>query len=128
LFGFARYGETKLANILFTSELAQRLAKTSITVNCLHPGVVRTGFNRNNGRPMDWLMRVGTFRARTPAQGADTLVWLATDPAPANVSGGYFTDRHLLSPSPIARDPATAARLWAVSMAQTHELVGGVFR
>jgi NAD(P)-dependent dehydrogenase (short-subunit alcohol dehydrogenase family) len=72
---FGRYGATKLANILFTSELARRLEGTGVTANCFHPGLVDTGFNRNNGLLMDDLLKPVS---RSPQKGADTLVWLAT--------------------------------------------------
>ena len=73
---FGRYGETKLANILFTSELARRLEGTGVTANCFHPGLVATGFNRNNGLLMDLGMRIlsrcraARRRAQTPLCGS----------------------------------------------------------
>src|SRR5947209_6221232 len=74
--GFPRYGQTKLANILFTTELARRLAGSGVTANAYHPGFVASGFNRNNG----FLMRIGMAItrpfARSADQGAQTLVWL----------------------------------------------------
>src|SRR5207302_2684518 len=101
--GYQRYGESKLANILFTTELARRLAGTGVTANCFHPGFVGTGFNTNNGV----LMRIGMWIAhrfaRRPEQGADTLVWLADSPDVSEVSGAYFFDRRQVRPSPAAR-------------------------
>src|SRR5205823_14121993 len=91
--GYTRYRQTKLANILFTMELARRLAGTGVTANCFHPGFVGTGFNLNNGV----LMRIGMWIAhrfaRRPEQGADTLIWLADSPDVSEVSGAYFFDR-----------------------------------
>ena len=84
---FGRYGETKLANILFTIELARRLDGTGVTANCFHPGLVATGFNRNNGLLMDLAMAIFKPVSRSPQKGADTLVWLTTSPDVANVSG-----------------------------------------
>ena len=75
--GFGRYGETKLANILFTTELARRLEGTGVTANCFHPGLVATGFNRNNGLLMDLGMTILRPVSRSPEKGAETLVWLA---------------------------------------------------
>jgi NAD(P)-dependent dehydrogenase (short-subunit alcohol dehydrogenase family) len=116
--GFSRYGETKLANILFTRELARRLAGTDVTANCFHPGFVGTGFNHNNG----WLMHAGMMAARlvarSPEKGADTLVWLANSPSVSGVSGAYFMDRREKPPSSAAQDAAAARRLWEVSDAQ----------
>src|SRR5262249_35358555 len=73
--GFGRYCETKLANILFTIELARRLDGTGVTANCFHPGLVATGFNRNNGLLMNLGMTILRPVARSPEKGAETLVW-----------------------------------------------------
>jgi NAD(P)-dependent dehydrogenase (short-subunit alcohol dehydrogenase family) len=116
--GFGRYGETKLANILFTTELARRLDGTGVTANCFHPGLVATGFNHNNGLMMDLAMMILRPVSRSPQKGAETLVWLATSPDIANVSGGYFFDREQRPPSPAAQDAETAGRLWKISERQ----------
>jgi NAD(P)-dependent dehydrogenase (short-subunit alcohol dehydrogenase family) len=116
--GIARYGETKLANILFTTELARRLDGTGVTANCFHPGLVATGFNRNNGLLMDLAMTVLRPASRSPQKGAETLVWLATSPDVANVSGGYFFDHEQRLPSPEAQDAEAARRLWQISERQ----------
>ncbi len=115
---FGRYCETKLANILFTTELARRLDGTGVTANCFHPGLVATGFNRNNGLLMNFAMTILRPVARSPKEGAETLVWLATSPDVANVSGIYFFDQEQRSPSPEAQDTETAERLWEISERQ----------
>jgi len=115
---FGRYGETKLANILFTSELARRLKGSGVTANCFHPGLVATGFNRNNGLLMNLGMTILKPVARSPQKGAETLVWLATSPDVANVSGGYFFDQQQKTPSPEAEDTESAGRLWEISQRQ----------
>jgi NAD(P)-dependent dehydrogenase (short-subunit alcohol dehydrogenase family) len=115
---FGRYGETKLANILFTAELARRLEGMGVTANCYHPGLVATGFNRGNGLLTDIGMTALDLMARTPAVGADTLVWLATSPDLANVSGKYFFDRQQRQPSREAQDVQAAQRLWELSERQ----------
>ena len=115
---FGRYGETKLANILFTLELARRLEGTGVTANCFHPGLVATGFNRNNGLLMNLGMTILRPVARSPEKGAETLVWLATSPDVANVSGAYFFDQEQRPPSPAAQDTETAGRLWEISERQ----------
>jgi NAD(P)-dependent dehydrogenase (short-subunit alcohol dehydrogenase family) len=115
---FGRYGETKLANILFTFELARRLEGTGVTANCFHPGLVATGFNRNNGWLMDLGMTILEPVSRSPQKGAETLVWLATSPDVANVSGAYFFDRQQRLPSPKAQDTEIARRLWEISERQ----------
>ncbi len=116
--GFERYGQTKLANILFTRELARRLEGTGVTATCFHPGLVATGFNRNNGLLMDLGMTILRPVSRSPEKGAETLVWLATSPEAANASGGYFFDREQRAPSAEAQDMDTARRLWEASEAQ----------
>jgi len=101
--GFRRYGQSKLANILFTTELARRLAGTGVTANCFHPGFVATSFNHNNGALISAAMIVAQAFARSPKKGAETLVWLAASPEAADVTGGYFVDRRLHAPSDAAR-------------------------
>ena len=115
---FGRYGETKLANILFTSEMARRLEGTGVTANCFYPGLVATGFNRNNGPLMDLAMTILGPVSRSPQKGADTLVWLATSPDIADVNGAYFSDRQQRPPSPKARDREIARRLREISERQ----------
>jgi NAD(P)-dependent dehydrogenase (short-subunit alcohol dehydrogenase family) len=113
--GWGRYGETKLANILFTRELARRLAGTGVTANCFHPGFVGSGFNHNNGWLMRAAMLVSRVVARTPEKGAETLVWLADSASVSGVSGKYFMDRREKRPSAAAQDDAAARRLWEMS-------------
>jgi NAD(P)-dependent dehydrogenase (short-subunit alcohol dehydrogenase family) len=116
--GFERYGQTKLANILFTRELARRLEGTGVTASCFHPGLVATGFNRNNGLLMDLGMTILRPVSRSPEKGAETLVWLATLPEAATVNGGYYFDKEHVLPSVEAQNMDTARRLWEVSEAQ----------
>ena len=116
--GFRRYGETKLANILFTTELARRLADTAVTANCFHPGLIASGFNRNNGALARVAMTVARPFMRGPADGARTLVWLVDSPEVSDISGGYFADERLASPSPQASDAAAARALWELSREQ----------
>jgi NAD(P)-dependent dehydrogenase (short-subunit alcohol dehydrogenase family) len=117
--GNRRYGESKLANILFTRELARRLAGTGVTANCFHPGFVDTGFGANNAG----LLRVGVWIAhrfaRSPEQGAETLVWLADSPEVSGISGAYFVDKRQVEPGQAARDDQAAARLWQASEEMT---------
>jgi NAD(P)-dependent dehydrogenase (short-subunit alcohol dehydrogenase family) len=119
--GFARYGETKLANILFTAELARRLEGSGVTANCYHPGLVATGFGRNNGRLMNVAVAAIKPFARTPEKGAETLVWLADSPDVSGENGGYFVDKRRTLPSPQARDMEVARRLWDLSRRQTSD-------
>jgi NAD(P)-dependent dehydrogenase (short-subunit alcohol dehydrogenase family) len=109
------YSNSKLANILFTRELARRLDGTAVTANCAHPGVVRTAFGRD-AKP---LMRVAIALGRpfflSPERGADTIVYLASSPEVATQTGGYYVKRQRRDPSAAARDDTAATKLWEVS-------------
>jgi NAD(P)-dependent dehydrogenase (short-subunit alcohol dehydrogenase family) len=109
------YGRSKGANILFTRELARRLAGTGVTANCLHPGFVGSNFATNNGWFAQVVMRVIRPVARTPEKGAETAVHLCASPDVATVSGQYFFDCQPRWPKQYAQDDATARRLWDVS-------------
>jgi NAD(P)-dependent dehydrogenase (short-subunit alcohol dehydrogenase family) len=117
----ARYGETKLANILFTAELARRLEGSGVTANCFHPGLVATGFGRNNGKLMSLAVAAIKPFARTPEKGAETLVWLADSPEVSGENGGYFVDKRRTRPSAEAQDMDVARRLWDLSRRQTSD-------
>jgi NAD(P)-dependent dehydrogenase (short-subunit alcohol dehydrogenase family) len=111
------YGHSKLANGLFSLELAKRLADTRATSNSLHPGVVATNIMRNmNFRPpAGGGGGGGGFSFESPAQGAATSCYLASHPSLASVTGLYFVDCNPVEPSPLQKDSALAARLWQVS-------------
>ena len=114
------YGQSKLANLLFSFELARRLEGTGVSVNCLHPGGVRTRLGENNApRVHRWLMWLGTPFLRSPEQGAATAVYLASSPDVGDESGGYFSSCKRVSTSKESRDPEIARRLWAVSEQMT---------
>jgi retinol dehydrogenase 12 len=117
--GFKQYAYTKLANILFTTELARRLEGTGVTANALHPGMVATEFGRGNGT-YGWLMQryIGA-RGITSEQGARTIIHLATSPEVENVSGRYFAECRPRAPSNAAQDREDAARLWQLSFEMT---------
>jgi NAD(P)-dependent dehydrogenase (short-subunit alcohol dehydrogenase family) len=114
------YGQSKLANILFTSELARRLEGTGVTVNCLHPGAVGTGLGKNNGAIARAIIGVLRPFFRTPEKGAETTIYLATSPEVEGVSGKYFSNRREARPSAAATNAADAARLWEISEQLTH--------
>ena len=122
--GFSRYGETKLANIVFTAELARRLEGTGVTANAFHPGFVATGFNRNNGVLMRLGMAITRPFARSPRKGAESLVWLADAEEASQLNGAYVFDGRPVAPSPAAQDVEAARRLWRVSEEQTAKLAG----
>lgn len=118
--GFGAYCSSKLANVLFSNELARRLRGTGVTVNSLHPGVVSTGFARNNGWFFNALVSVGSLFMLTAEQGAQTSIYLASSPEVEGVSGKYFDKSKAVVPSADALNEADAKRLWEVS----EKLVG----
>jgi len=110
------YGQSKLANILFTKELARRLGVGARTANTLHPGVIATNLNRSLPLVARVAMHVAApLVLKTPAQGAATQCYLATSAAVAGATGAYYADCNPAEPAPIASDPELAARLWDVS-------------
>jgi NAD(P)-dependent dehydrogenase (short-subunit alcohol dehydrogenase family) len=113
--GFKVYGRSKLCNILYTRELARRWAGTGLTVNCLHPGFVATRFADQSGGLFSYIVRMAKMFAISPEKGADTIVYLASSPAVAHVSGGYFYKCRPATPSKEAQDDAAAKRLWLES-------------
>lgn len=113
------YGRSKLANILFTRELARRLAGSGVTVNALHPGAVGTGFGTNNGTLARALMWLGRPFLRTPEQGARTSVHLCLSPDVDGMTGRYYANEREATPNRSACDDAAAARLWEISAGLT---------
>ena len=113
------YSRSKLGNVLFTYALASRLAGSGITVNCLHPGVVATGF----GRGMPGLFGLGIRLARpffiSAEKGAKTTVFLASSAEVAGVSGGYYAECRAVRSSPLSHDEDARERLWRLSLEQT---------
>ena len=94
---FKVYGMTKLANILFTYELAERLEGTGVVANCLHPGGVNTNFANGNRTFGTLLFRAFKPFMRTPERGADTVVYLASSPEAGSMTGRYLIDRKVVS-------------------------------
>lgn len=117
--GIKAYCQSKLANILFTNELANRLTGSAVTVNAVHPGAVRSEFGSGAG----WIG--ATFKAfgifmRSSEKGAETTLWLATSPEVNSLTGRYFSDKKQIAPQAIAHDAAALERLWELSNAQTQ--------
>ncbi|MFW6051726.1 MAG: SDR family oxidoreductase [Myxococcota bacterium] len=112
---FRQYGTTKLANVLFTRELARRWSDRGVIAHCFHPGAVYTGFAQDEPGLLGALVKLGRPFLRTAEKGARTGVYLASDPAAAETSGGYFIDGRPAKPSREARDDAVAAKLWDTS-------------
>jgi len=113
---WSAYGTSKLANILFTRALARRLEGTSVVANCLHPGVIRTRLARGAPLPIRAGWRAASVFFRSPRKGAQTIVYLASAPEAADVSGGYFSDSRLTTPSLQAQDDELAEDLWQASV------------
>jgi NAD(P)-dependent dehydrogenase (short-subunit alcohol dehydrogenase family) len=114
--GQRAYNQSKLANVMFTYELARRLEGSGVTANALHPGVVRTAFGQeDSGGWMRVMLPLARPFMKSPARGAETSVYLASSPEVADVSGRYFANSRPKSSSSASRDSAAAARLWEVS-------------
>jgi retinol dehydrogenase 12 len=112
------YGTSKLCNILFTRELAKRARE--LHANCFHPGVVRTGFGKNENGIWKVLTTLGAPFFRSPSRGARSLVWLATSDAAAALTGEYVQDEKVIAPSAQAQDDTLAEGLWE----RSAQLVG----
>ena len=123
--GFLAYGKSKLANILFTYELAARLVGSGVTANCVHPGAVATDMLRK----LPWLLYavISPFLL-TPAQGAATPIFLASSPQVEGVSGGYYEKCKATRSSPRSYDVGMRKRLWDVSetMVAPHSSAGSL--
>jgi retinol dehydrogenase-12 len=114
--GFAAYADSKLANVLFTLELAKRLSGTTAVANCFHPGFVRTAFGGNNGGFIKWSFELGQkLFARSVEKGAETLLWLAVDPTASGFSGQYFFDKRARRVRARGDDEGLARALWDLS-------------
>lgn len=119
--GWPAYANSKLANILFTRELAKRLENTGVTANCLHPGFVATGFFANSNGTLGSIYRVLTFPMRwlgvsiSPEKGAETQTYLAASPEVAGITGTYFDRSQPAQTAPQAHDPEVGRHLWEVS-------------
>lgn len=112
---FKVYGLSKLCNILFTRELARRLEGTGITANCLHPGFVATRFGDESGGYLSFAVGIAKKFALTPEQGAETMIYLASPPDVANVSGACFTKCRVTSPTAQGQNDELARGLWEES-------------
>ena len=118
--GWRAYQQSKLANLLFTRELALRLEGSPVTANCLHPGFVNSRFGSNNAGIKRVLLTVAkTIFAISEEKGADTVIYLATDPGVAGVSGEYFVKRQPAETSSQSQDPDARRTLWDISETMT---------
>ncbi|MHB0858783.1 MAG: SDR family oxidoreductase [Anaerolineae bacterium] len=113
--GLKAYGQSKLANVLFTYELARRLRGTDVTANAMHPGLVATRIATGRELPSRILRGAMNLFARSPEEGARTAIYLATSPDVAGVTGRYFVDEQPVDSSRSSYDNEAASRLWRLS-------------
>ena len=114
--GQRAYNQSKLANVMFTYELARRLVETGVTATVLHPGMTNTGFSAEDpARVMAPLVFAMRPFMRSPKRGADTAVFLASSPDVEGVTGRFFANRKVKRSQDVSYDPAVTARLWQVS-------------
>jgi NAD(P)-dependent dehydrogenase (short-subunit alcohol dehydrogenase family) len=114
--GQRAYNQSKLANVMFTYELARRLGGSGVTATAVHPGMTNTAFSAEDpSKVFAPLVKVMRPFMRSPARGADTAVWLASSPEAAGITGRYYSDRKAKRSHESSYDAATTARLWEVS-------------
>lgn len=109
------YAISKLANILFTFELAKKLKDTNITVNCLHPGGVATNFANDSTKFFKFLFKIGKPLLISAEKGAETSIYLATSPEVENITGKYFEKKKVKKPSKFALEEANWEKMWEIS-------------
>jgi NAD(P)-dependent dehydrogenase (short-subunit alcohol dehydrogenase family) len=114
------YAQSKLANVLFTRELARRAAPAGVVANAVHPGAIASGFGRNRPGLFNRLVTIGAPFLASPDRGARATVHVATDPSLAGMTGRYFSGRRETTPARAARDDDSARRLWQISEAMTR--------
>ena len=115
--GYRAYGQSKLAQVLFTRELGRRLEGTGVTVNACHPGVIRTNLGMGGASAV---VRFVRLFFKSPEKGAETPIYLAVSPDVEGVTGKYFANKRVREPSRAAQDPDVARRLFDVSVNLAH--------
>lgn len=114
--GWKAYSQSKLANVLFTYQLDRRLKGAEITVNSLTPGFVATRIGHNSGRLIAYFVKQIQRRGgMTPQEGAQTIIYLATSPEVARISGKFFREKKAVPSSPLSYDRDLAFRVWELS-------------
>jgi retinol dehydrogenase 12 len=119
--GMKAYGQSKLAQVMYTYDLARRLAGTSVTVNALHPGFVASDMYRSSGGVVKLLGPIINLMAVSPQVGAETSVYVASSPEVAGVTGKYFVKKQAVASADASHDPAAATRLMALSAAMVSQ-------
>ncbi len=117
--GMGAYGQSKLALLLFTYELARRLDGTQVTANAVHPGFVATNIWRGNGWLVELFSPLIRLMATSPEQGAATSIYLASSPEVTGITGGYFHKNKAIESAPVSYDSQIAQRLWEISAEMT---------
>jgi NAD(P)-dependent dehydrogenase (short-subunit alcohol dehydrogenase family) len=113
------YAQSKLANVMFTVELARRLQGTGVTANCLHPGFVATNLGRGPGGEITLQWRIVRRLATRPERAARIPVYLSLSPEVADITGGYFVGRRSVPPNQLCQDQESTRRLWDMSLSMT---------
>ena len=109
------YGNSKLFNILFTKELAERVKDTNVTVNCLHPGVIRSNFGQSGNWWVSMFYNVFAVFMTSNKKGAETSIYLASSDEVENANGAYFKNKKAIAPRKLAQDMEAAKQLWEIS-------------
>ncbi len=122
--GYQAYARSKLANVMFSYDLAHRLENTGVTVNACHPGLVDTGIIEQGLARWwtRWLIPIAKRFSDTVEEGAVTPTWLATSPDVEGVTGKYFKKKRAATSSLVSHDPTIGARLWNISLRYTGEI------
>ena len=118
------YCRAKLANILFTRQLSKRLADDNIVTHAMHPGLVNSNFFNHGDDGMKHYLDDKKDKSKSPAEAADTLIWLASADAPGQMSSDYFYERAVIPTSAFAQDAAAAERLWHESEKLVSQSLG----
>lgn len=118
--GLAAYAQSKLANVMFSNKLARILEGTNVTVNSLHPGVVKTSIgDKNNSSWVGAIWKLGKLFMISEEEGAKTSIFLASDPSVGKTTGKYFDKCKAKEPNPVANNIEKQDKLWEVSLMQT---------
>jgi NAD(P)-dependent dehydrogenase (short-subunit alcohol dehydrogenase family) len=113
--GLKAYAQSKLANVLFTYELARRLEGTGVTANCLHPGVIASGFGQTYGGALSVILKIARPFLLSAADGARTSVYLASSPEVTGVTGKYFSKCKAVPSNAVSYEVQSQHKLWSMS-------------
>ena len=118
------YSQSKLANVMFTFELADQLKNENIKVNAIHPGLVSSGFGKGGKTLVDWAMhKVARTFGRKPEKAAETYLWLLTAPEAKDLTRGFYFDKKIQKNNPLANDKNNLEKLWKLSQEQIDQFM-----